>query len=88
MPIEQALRVFGLNSKALGNKNLIHKRYRDLAKTYHPDKIGNNDMMIQVNLAYEVLKKSKPVSVGKANLYNDLMKAGMFGKGSKVGVYA
>lgn len=97
MPIDQALKIFDLNYKALGNKILIKKRYRELAKKHHPDHTGDTGMMQRINLAYEVLKNPEDwitkftdkVEKGQAktNLYKDLMKAGIF-KGSKVGVYA
>jgi len=98
MSMDQALLVFGLNQKALGQLTFIHKRYRDLIKKYHPDKPGGNaDKMVLVNLAYEVLKKSTPQKQkkgftvtgekgrAKENLYKDLFKSGAF-KGSKVNV--
>ena len=102
MPVDQALTIFGLSPKALGQKSFIHKRYRELAKKWHPDKTGDKDKMVLINLAYEVLKDAKPQKAmkfkgapikpetgrGKSNLYQDLMKSGFFGKGSKVGVYA
>lgn len=83
MTIPEALAVFGLRYEAVGNKALIKKRFRDLAKTYHPDKIGNNDMMVKINLAYELLKKAKQnskdklSSQAKSNLMKDL--GSMFG---------
>lgn len=83
MTIPEALDVFGLRYEAVGNKSLIKKRFRDLAKTYHPDKIGNNDMMVKINLAYELLKKAKQTSKdklssqAKSNLMKDL--GSMFG---------
>jgi len=83
MTIPEALAVFGLRYEAIGNKALIKKRFRDLAKTYHPDKIGNNDIMVKVNLAYELLKKAKQTSKdklssqAKSNLMKDL--GSMFG---------
>ena len=102
MPISQALAIFGLNNKALGNKALLKKRYRDLATKYHPDKLGGDtEKMTNINLAWEVLKKSKPLSIefpdyetakmsskAKANLYKDLYKSGMFGGSKLKGVYA
>jgi len=59
MAEQEALQIFGLPVNALGNQVMIKKRFRDLSKTYHPDKIGKNAVMAQVNLAYEILKKSK-----------------------------
>ena len=97
MSMDQALMVFGLNQKAIGQLTFIHKRYRQLIKKYHPDTSGGNaEKMVLVNLAYEILKKSKPekqkgftvtgeTGKAKSNLYKDLMKSGAF-KGSKVNV--
>ncbi len=65
MAEQEALQVFGLSPEALGNQVMIKKRFRDLSKTYHPDKIGKNAVMAQVNLAYEILKKSKKTGISK-----------------------
>ncbi len=97
----EALQVFGLSPDDIGNQTLIKKRYRNLAKTYHPDKIQKKnmiglrqyyqddkiekkDMMVQINLAYERIKKMKPGKVSDQavkNLMKDL--GSMFGKAAK-----
>jgi len=66
----EALSIFGLTPDDLGNSALIKKRYRDLVKTYHPDKIGKNDMMVKVNLAYEIIKKLKPSKISDKDVEN------------------
>jgi preprotein translocase subunit Sec63 len=94
----EALQVFGLSPDDIGNQTLIKKRYRDLAKTYHPDKIGKKgmiglrqyyqddkidkkDMMVQINLAYEKIKKMKQTEKLSAKAAQNLMKdlGAMFG---------
>jgi len=97
----QALQVFGISPDDIGNKTLIKKRYRELAKTYHPDTIKKKDMiglrqyyqddrvekpdmMVQINLAYEKIKKMKPKKAtdqAVKNLMKDL--GSMFGKAAK-----
>ena len=97
----EALQVFGLSPDDIGNQTLIKKRYRNLAKTYHPDKIqqknmiglrqyyqddkiDKKDMMVQINLAYEKIKKMKPSEMtdqAVKNLMKDL--GSMFGKAAK-----
>jgi DnaJ-class molecular chaperone len=66
MAEQEALQIFGLSPEALGNQVMIKKRHRELVKTYHPDKIGKNAVMAQVNLAYEILKKSKRTGISKS----------------------
>lgn len=62
MTEKEALMVFGLPSSALGDKILIKKRFKELAKKYHPDKVkGTDEYMSKINLAYELLKKSKKI---------------------------
>jgi len=70
MAEQEALAIFGLPVDALGNKILIKKRFRDLAKTNHPDKPGSADEMKKINAAYDVLKKSKKTSIDKIADYN------------------
>ena len=56
MRISEALSILG-NPKP--NNEAVKRAYREKAKQYHPDKQdGNLDMMVLVNLAYEVLKQS------------------------------
>ena len=42
----------------------IKKVYRRLAKTYHPDRNGGNDVkFIEVNKAWETIKSQKEVTI-------------------------
>jgi curved DNA-binding protein CbpA len=45
MSDEEALQIFGLSRDAVSNKALVKKRYRELAKVYHPDKISKKDLI-------------------------------------------
>lgn len=47
------LSVFGLNPGAFADD--IKKRFRELAKKYHPDRGGDNDKMIELIEAYNKL---------------------------------
>ena len=56
MRIAEALSILGNPRADIG---AVKRAYREKAKQYHPDKQnGNLDMMVLVNLAYEVLKQS------------------------------
>lgn len=48
-----ALSVFGLNPRASAED--IKKKFRELAKKYHPDRGGDNDKMIELIKAYNKL---------------------------------
>ena len=56
MILSEALSILG---NPIADAGAVKKAYREKAKQYHPDKQnGNLDMMVLVNLAYEVLKQS------------------------------
>ena len=52
---QQALRVLGLPPNA--TQQQITRRYRSLAKRYHPDRGGDKKEMQRIIAAYECLKK-------------------------------
>lgn len=52
---QQALRVLGLPSNATPQQ--IKRRYRTLAKRYHPDRGGDQREMQRIIAAYELLSK-------------------------------
>ena len=52
---QQALRVLGLPPNATPQQ--IKRRYRTLAKRYHPDRGGDQKEMQRIIAAYECLKK-------------------------------
>ena len=52
---QQALRVLGLPPNAAPQQ--IKRRYRTLAKRYHPDRGGDQREMQRIIAAYECLKK-------------------------------
>jgi DnaJ-domain-containing protein 1 len=52
---QQALRVLGLPPNATPEQ--IKRRYRTLAKRYHPDRGGDQRQMQRIIAAYEFLKK-------------------------------
>jgi len=52
---QQALRVLGLPPNA--TQQQIKRRYRSLAKRYHPDRGGDQKEMQRIIAAYECLKK-------------------------------
>ena len=52
---QQALRVLGLPPNATPQQ--IKRRYRTLAKRYHPDRGGDQREMQRIIAAYECLKK-------------------------------
>ncbi len=55
---QQALKVLGLPSNATPQQ--IKRRYRTLAKQYHPDRGGNQQQMQRIIAAYELLTKEQP----------------------------
>jgi curved DNA-binding protein CbpA len=52
---QQALNVLGLPSNA--TRQQIKRRYRALAKQYHPDRGGDQQQMQRIIAAYELLMK-------------------------------
>jgi DnaJ-domain-containing protein 1 len=55
---QQALAVLGLPSDA--TRQQIKRRYRELAKKYHPDRGGDQNEMRRIIAAYQVLMKGSP----------------------------
>jgi DnaJ-domain-containing protein 1 len=55
---QQALTVLGLPPNA--TRQQIKRRYRALAKRYHPDRGGNQQQMKRIIAAYELLMKDQP----------------------------
>jgi len=54
---QQALNVLGLPPNATSIQ--IKRRYRTLAKQYHPDRGGNQQQMQRIIAAYELLTKDQ-----------------------------
>lgn len=55
---QQALAVLGLPPNATPQQ--IKRRYRSLAKRYHPDRGGNQREMQRIIAAYQLLMKDQP----------------------------
>ena len=55
---QQALAVLGLPPDA--TRQQIKRRYRELAKKYHPDRGGDQKEMRRIIVAYQLLMKSSP----------------------------
>ena len=55
---QQALAVLGLPPDATHQQ--IKRRYRELAKKYHPDKGGDQREMQRIIAAYQLLMKNQP----------------------------
>ncbi len=55
---QQALNVLGLPPNATPQQ--IKRRYRTLAKQYHPDRGGDQKQMRRIIAAYELLMKEQP----------------------------
>ncbi len=55
---QQALAVLGLPPDA--TRQQIKRRYRELAKKYHPDRGGDQKEMRRIIAAYQLLMKSSP----------------------------
>ena len=55
---QQALAVLGLPPDATHQQ--IKRRYRELAKKYHPDRGGDQKEMRRIIAAYQLLIKSSP----------------------------
>ena len=70
MNYNDALILFGLTDNY--TKEELKKRYLELSKKYHPDLNGDEEMMKNVNSAYEVLKSHKVSS--KSTVNDELMK--------------
>ena len=55
---QQALAVLGLPPNA--TRQQIKRRYRSLAKRYHPDRGGDQKQMRRIIAAYELLMRDQP----------------------------
>ena len=55
---QQALAVLGLPPDA--TRQQIKRRYRELAKKYHPDRGGDQKEMRRIIAAYEMVMKNSP----------------------------
>ncbi len=55
---QQALAVLGLPPDA--TRQQIKRRYRELAKKYHPDRGGDQNEMRRIIAAYQLLMKGSP----------------------------
>ena len=55
---QQALAVLGLPPDA--TRQQIKRRYRELAKKYHPDRGGDQQEMRRIIAAYQLLMKNSP----------------------------
>jgi curved DNA-binding protein CbpA len=55
---QQALALMGLPSTA--TRQQIKRRYRELAKKYHPDRGGDSREMQRLVAAYQLLMKDSP----------------------------
>lgn len=77
---KEALKIFGMTYGHIHNKTLIKKKYKELAKKFHPDSGGDDVLMAKINLAYEKIQKMKPPKISRriaADVYNDMMKKDM-----------
>ncbi len=75
MDYKQALAILGLAEGFTADE--LKKKYRELSMKWHPDKGGDEEMMKQVNVAYETLKNKttnaqKETSNEKSNQYYEL----------------
>ncbi len=60
MTFDLALDTFGLTPEEVSDKDILKKKYRELAIVNHPDKPGgSHEKMQDINDAYELLSKSK-----------------------------
>jgi len=59
---QQALALLGLPPNA--TRQQIKRRYRSLAKRYHPDRGGDQQQMRRIIAAYELLMRDQPKSQG------------------------
>lgn len=55
---QQALNILGLPANA--TQQQIKRRYRSLAKKHHPDRGGDQQQMMRIIAAYELLMKDQP----------------------------
>jgi DnaJ-domain-containing protein 1 len=55
---QQALAVLGLPPNA--TRQQVKRRYRSLAKRYHPDRGGDQQQMRRIIAAYELLMRDQP----------------------------
>ena len=72
MDYKQALVILGLTEGFTEDE--LKKKYRELSMKWHPDKGGNEEMMKQINVAYETLKSkttksTKETSNEQSNQY-------------------
>lgn len=61
MEINEAEKI--LNIKKESDLNDIKEKYRILVKQYHPDRIGNNDMIYKINKAFELIESYKESNI-------------------------
>lgn len=67
---DEAKKIFGLTSSYTEDE--LKKKYRELSIKYHPDKAGGSlEMMQKINVAYDILKKTK---FSNSARYDDLEK--------------
>jgi len=64
MTFDMALKVFDITADVVSDTIALKKRYRDLVMQHHPDKGGDVKIAQDVNDAYAVLSKAKPMKKG------------------------
>ena len=53
----EAIQVLGLQNESSLDKNIVKKRFNELAQKHHPDKGGESDKFQQIQEAYQSLKQ-------------------------------
>lgn len=71
MTVTRALEIFSLQAKDVSNKGLIKRTFARLAKVNHPDHGGDVEQMKLINVAYDILKRTK-VSGFDSGFWEDL----------------
>lgn len=84
MSFDAALKVFDISAEDVADKKLVKDKYRQLQRQHHPDIGGDVEVAKQVNLAYEVLAKSKGTTRSKTNWDDINLKYKMAGARIKI----
>ena len=59
MSINRAVEIFGMSLMDLDDQAAIKSKYRELARTYHPDFYGDGGAaMVDINEAYDIIKEA------------------------------
>ncbi len=65
---EEALKILGIDAETASDPNKLKKAYRKASIESHPDKGGSVEDMQNVNVSYDILKKTPITAMGKEGI--------------------